>query len=124
MKGITGENMLQLLERRLDNVVYRMGVASSRNQAKQLVTHAHFLVNGKPVNIASYQVSVGDVISVKETRKDAKYFEELKALKQGTMPAWVEFENEKLEGKVVSLPTREDSDSRINEQLIVELYSK
>ena len=79
MKGITGENMLSLLERRLDNVVFRMGLASSRSQARQLVTHAHFSVNGKAVDIASYEVKAGDVIAVKENRKDNKYFVELKA---------------------------------------------
>ena len=125
MKGITGENMLSLLERRLDNVVYRMGVASSRSQARQLVTHAHFTVNGRPVDIASFQVKVGDVIAVKETKKDSPYFKELKeTAKSGKMPKWLDFDNEKLEGKILSLPTREDIDSQINEQMIVELYSK
>ena len=125
MKGITGENMLSLLERRLDNVVYRMGIAVSRSQARQLVTHAHFNVNGRPVDIASYQVKVGDVISVKEGKKSSPYFEELKgAAKSGKMPKWVDFDSEKLEGKILALPTREDIDSQITEQMIVELYSK
>ncbi|MBO4323376.1 MAG: 30S ribosomal protein S4 [Clostridia bacterium] len=125
MKGITGENMLSLLERRLDNVVYRMGIAASRSQARQLVTHAHFTVNGRPVNIASFQVKAGDVVAVKETKKSSKYFEELKALaKSGKMPKWVDFDPENLVGKVLALPTREDIDSQINEQMIVELYSK
>ena len=125
MKGITGENMLSLLERRLDNVVYRMGIASSRSQARQLVTHAHFTVNGRPVNIASYQVKTGDVVAVKETKKDGKYFETVKSTaKSGKMPKWVDFDPETLVGKVIALPTREDIDSQINEQMIVELYSK
>ena len=125
MKGITGENMLSLLERRLDNVVYRMGIAASRSQARQLVTHAHFTVNGRPVNIASYQVKAGDVVAVKETKKSGKYFEELKGTaKSGKMPKWVDFDPENLVGKVIALPTREDIDSQINEQMIVELYSK
>lgn len=125
MKGITGENMLSLLERRLDNVVYRMGIAVSRSQARQLVTHAHFNVNGRPVDIASYQVKVGDVISVKEGKKSSPYFEALKgAAKNGKMPKWVDFDSEKLEGKILALPTREDIDSQITEQMIVELYSK
>lgn len=125
MKGITGENMLSLLERRLDNVVYRMGIAVSRSQARQLVTHAHFNVNGRPVDIASYQVKVGDVISVKEGKKSSPYFETLKgAAKSGKMPKWVDFDSEKLEGKILALPTREDIDSQITEQMIVELYSK
>ena len=125
MKGITGENMLSLLERRLDNVVYRMGVAVSRAQARQLVTHAHFTVNGRSVDIASFQVKVGDVIAVKETKKSTPYFEALKGTANvGKMPKWLEFDTEKLEGKILALPTREDIDSQITEQMIVELYSK
>ena len=125
MKGVTGENMLCLLERRLDNVVYRMSYAQSRSQARQLVTHAHFTVNGKAVDIASYQVGLGDVIAVKEAKKDNKYFSALKQLeKSANMPKWVEFDAETLTGKVVALPTREDIDSQITEQMIVELYSK
>ncbi len=125
MKGITGENMLSLLERRLDNVVYRMGIAVSRAQARQLVTHAHFTVNGRPVDIASYEVKVGDVVAVKETKKDAPYFAAIKGVqKSGKMPKWLDFDTEKLEGKIIALPTREDIDSQITEQMIVELYSK
>lgn len=125
MKGITGENMLSLLERRLDNVVYRMGIAVSRAQARQLVTHAHFTVNGRPVDIASYEVKVGDVVAVKETKKDAPYFATIKGVqKSGKMPKWLDFDTEKLEGKIIALPTREDIDSQITEQMIVELYSK
>lgn len=125
MKGITGENMLILLERRLDNVVYRLGFASSRTTARQLVTHAHFTVNGKNVDIASYQVKKGDVIAAKETKKDSKYFEAFKQTqKVNNLPKWLEFDAEKLEGKVIALPVREDIDAQINEQMIVELYSK
>ena len=125
MKGITGENMLSLLERRLDNVIYRMGIGSSRAQARQLVTHAHFTVNGKNVDIASFQVKKGDVIAVKENKKDNKYFEAFKQTqKVNNLPKWLEFDMEKLEGKVVALPVREDIDAQINEQMIVELYSK
>ena len=124
MKGITGENMLSLLERRLDNVVYRMGIGSSRAQARQLVTHAHFTVNGRPVNIASYQVKVGDVIAVKESKKDNKYFAEIKQMKVGAMPKWLEFNPETLEGKILANPVREDIDISIKEYMIVELYSK
>ena len=124
MKGITGENMLSLLERRLDNVIYRMGIGSSRSQARQLVTHAHFTLNGKTVNIASYNVKVGDVIAVKENRKDNKYFTEIKSMKIGAMPKWLEFNPETLEGKIIALPTREDIDITIKEHMIVELYSK
>ena len=124
MKGITGENMLSLLERRLDNVIYRMGIAASRNQARQLVTHAHFTVNGKKVNIPSYTVKAGDVIGVKESSRDNKYFAEIKQMKKGTMPKWVDFDPDTLEGKVIALPMREDVDSQIAEHMIVELYSK
>ena len=125
MKGITGENMLSLLERRLDNVVYRLGFAPSRTTARQLVTHAHFTVNGKNVDIASYQINVGDVIAVKETKKDSKYFELFKQTeKSNNLPKWLEFDAEKLEGKVIALPKREDIDAQIAEYMIVELYSK
>ncbi len=124
MKGITGENMLSLLERRLDNVIYRMGIGASRSQARQLVTHAHFTVNGRNVNIASYIVKVGDEIAVKESKKDNKYFGEIKQMKVAAMPKWLEFNPETLIGKVLALPTREDIDITIKEHMIVELYSK
>lgn len=125
MKGVTGENMLSLIERRLDNVIFRMGIAASRSQAKQLVTHAHFNVNGKAVDIASYEVKVGDVITVKDNKKDNKYFTALKGLaKSANMPKWVDFDPDTLTGKVLALPTREDIDSQIEEHMIVELYSK
>ena len=124
MKGITGENMLSLLERRLDNVIYRMGIGGSRAQARQLVNHAHFSVNGRTVNVPSYIVKAGDVIAVKENRKKDKYFEQIKTMKVGNMPKWLEFDPEKLEGKVIELPKREDIDSQIAEHMIVEFYSK
>lgn len=124
MKGITGENMLSLLERRLDNVIFRMGIGASRTQARQLVNHAHFSVNGRTVNIPSYIVKVGDVIAVKENRKKDKYFEQIKTMKVGNMPKWLEFDPEKLEGKILALPARDDIDSQIAEHMIVELYSK
>ncbi len=125
MKGVTGENMLSLLERRLDNVVYRLGFAPSRSTARQLVTHAHFTVNGKNVNIASYQLKAGDVVSVKENKRGNKYFEAFKQTqKSNNVPKWLEFDAEKLEGKVIALPKRDDIDMQIQEQMIVELYSK
>ena len=125
MKGVTGENMLSLLERRLDNVVYRLGFAPSRSTARQLVTHAHFTVNGKNVNIASYQIKAGDVVAVKENKKGNKYFEAFKQTqKSNNVPKWLEFDAEKLEGKVIALPKREDIDLQIQEQMIVELFSK
>ena len=123
MKGITGENMLSLLERRLDNVIYRMGIGSSRAQARQLVTHAHFTVNGKNVNVASFSVKVGDVIAVKESKQSLEMFASLKGLKVNT-PKWLEFNTESLTGKVLALPEREDIDLGIQEHLIVEYYSR
>ena len=124
MKGITGENMLSLLERRLDNVIYRMGVGVSRAQARQLVSHGHFTVNGKKVNVPSYIIKVGDVIAVKENKTSNKYFETVKASKAANLPKWLEFNPEKLEGKIIALPARDDIDSQIAEHMIVELYSK
>ena len=124
MRGITGENILILLERRLDNVVFRMGIGSSRDQARQLVTHATITVNGKCVNIPSYLVKKGDVIAVKETKQDKTFFKALKEEKAVTMPKWVKFDNATLKGEVVDLPTREDITDQIEEHLIVELYSK
>ena len=124
MKGITGENMLSLLERRLDNVVFRMGIGASRTQARQLVNHAHLAVNGRTVTVPSYIVKAGDVITVKENRKNNKLFEQVKQTKTSNMPKWLEFDPEKLEGKILALPTREDVDSQIAEHMIVELYSK
>lgn len=124
MRGITGDNMLILLERRLDNVVFRMGIATSRNQARQLVSHASITVNGKTVNIPSYLVNKGDVIAVKESKADNAFFKALKESKNALMPKWVEFDNAKLTGKVLELPAREDITQEIEEHLIVELYSK
>lgn len=123
MKGITGENMLMLLELRLDNVVYRMGIGSSRAQSRQIVNHGHITVNGKVVDIPSYHTKVGDVIGVKEVKQDNAMFKELRGAKI-VMPKWVEFDTETFVGKVVENPKREDIDLSINEQLIVELYSK
>ena len=116
--------MLILLESRLDNVVFRMTLAKTRGQARQLVNHGLITVNGKRVNIPSYLVKKGDVIAVKENKKDKKVFEELKSGKSLGLPKWMEFDNETLTGKIVELPTREDIDPSIEEHLIVELYSK
>lgn len=123
MPGITGENLLRLLETRLDNAVYRMGFASSRKEARQLVRHGHFTVNGHKVDIPSFMVSVGDVIKVKEKSMSSVKFKE-KAEAAANVPNWVQVNFENLEGKVVSLPTREDIDIPIAEHLIVELYSR
>lgn len=123
IKGVTGENMLMLLELRLDNVIYRMGIGSSRTQSRQIVNHGHITVNGKSVNIPSYIVKAGDVISIKESKQDNAMFKELRGAKI-VMPKWVEFNTETFVGKILDLPKREDIDLSINEQLIVELYSK
>ena len=123
MKGVVGENMLALLEKRLDNVVYRMGIGASRKMARQIVNHGHILVNGKRVDIPSYQVKLGDEISVRETSRDNALFKELRGAKI-TMPKWVVFDTENFVGKIADNPKRDDIDLNINEQLIVELYSK
>ncbi|WP_353893458.1 30S ribosomal protein S4 [Proteinivorax hydrogeniformans] len=125
LPGVTGDNLLQLLEQRLDNVVFRLGFAASRVEARQLVNHGHFLVNGKKVNIPSYQVQSGDVIEVKEKSKNSPRFKEIKeiAATQNTV-AWLERDVESLSGKVVAAPKREDIDMPIEEHLIVELYSR
>ena len=123
--GMTGENLLVLLERRLDNTVYRMGLAESHREARQLVLHAHFTLNGKKVNIPSILVKPGDVISVKEASRDSAKFKALaEALESKTAPKWLDVDKTNLTAKVVSFPAREDIDFEFNEQLIVELYSK
>ena len=123
MRGVTGENMLSLIERRLDNVVYRMGIGASRAQCRQIVNHGHITVNGTRVDIPSYQVKIGDVIAVHESSKDNAIFKELRGARI-VMPKWLEFDTESLVGKITDSPKREDIDLNINEQLIVELYSK
>ena len=124
-KGITGDNLLQILESRLDNVVYKLGFGSSRAQARQLVNHGHFDVNGKKVDIPSYLVKAGDVISVREIKKDSAIIKEnVEANSARPVPAWLEKDAENLTGKVVRLATREDVDLAVEEHLIVELYSK
>ena len=121
-KGITGENLLQLLESRLDNVVYRLGYGSSRAQARMLVTHGHFEVNGKKVDIPSYLVKAGDVITVRENSKIIK--ENVEANAARPVPEWLEKDEKTLSGKVIRLASREDVDLPVEEHLIVELYSK
>ncbi|HEY8499241.1 MAG TPA: 30S ribosomal protein S4 [Clostridia bacterium] len=124
-KGITGENLLQILESRLDNVVHRLGFGVSRDESRQLVTHGHFLVNGKRVNIPSYLVKPGDVIEVSEQSKKSPRFKEILEVTGGkVIPKWLEADHENLKGKVLTLPDREDIDLPIQEHLIVELYSK
>ncbi|UCG67532.1 MAG: 30S ribosomal protein S4 [Deltaproteobacteria bacterium] len=124
-KGITGTNLLILLESRLDNIVYRMGFASSRNQARQLVTHNHFTVNGRKVNIPSYQVKIDDVIEVREkSRKSPFILEAMETVVRREMPSWLEVDGSNFRGIVKEFPNREELTMPINEQLIVELYSK
>ena len=123
MEGIHGYNFLCLLERRLDNVVYRLGFASTRRQARQLVNHGHFLVNGKKVDIPSFKVSVNDVVSVCEKSRGTEKFKTF-VENPKTLPKWLEANVENYEGKVVAEPAREDIDVPVNETLIVELYSK
>ena len=124
-KGITGTNLLVLLERRLDNMVYRLGFANSRNEARQLVQHNHFNINGRKVNIPSYLVKVGDVVELKEkSRQSAKINEALEGIARRGVPSWLELDKEHYQGKIRALPTREDLTMPIKEQLIVELYSK
>lgn len=124
-KGVTGTNLLILLESRLDNIAFRMGFASSRNQARQLVRHNHFSLNGKPVNIPSLHVKVGDAIEVKEgSRKIPAILEAVATVVRRGIPNWLEVEKENFRGVVKSLPRREDLAMPIQEQLIIELYSK
>jgi small subunit ribosomal protein S4 len=124
-RGITGEMLLQLLERRLDNVVYRLGLSTSRPQARQLVRHGHFLVNGRKVDIPSFSVKAGDVVSVRATSaKSPAIAHAIEEVKGRGIPEWLAFDAEKLSGRVVSLPTREQINLPVQEQLIVELYSK
>ncbi|OSM02472.1 putative 30S ribosomal protein S4 [Magnetofaba australis IT-1] len=125
MKGVTGENLLQLLERRLDNVVYRMGIAASRTEARQVVGHKHVSVNGKPVNIPSYLVKPGDVVAVRDGAKEHLRIKgALDAASRRGFPSWVEVDAGKQSGVFQSVPDRSDLPSDINENLIVELYSK
>ena len=124
-KGITGEIMLQELERRLDNVVYRMGFASSRREARQLVNHGHFTVNGKRCNIPSAQVKVGDVVAVcQKSQSSVKFKTLLEELGKKAMPQWIKRAADTFEAKIVALPVREDIDFEVSENLIVELYSR
>jgi small subunit ribosomal protein S4 len=124
-KGITGETLLALLERRLDNTVYRLGFANSRNEARQLVLHKHFLVNQTRVNIPSYLVKPGDVIELREkSKKVVRILEALEGVARRGVPQWLDLDKEQLKGSVKGLPTREEITIPIQEKLIVELYSK
>lgn len=125
MKGITGENLLQILETRLDNVIFKIGFATTRNEARQLVRHNHIIVNGKRVNIPSYQVKVGDEIELKEKSKTLKKIQEsMEISSRREQSGWLEVDKAKFKGIVKSLPARIDVDESIREQLIVEFYSR
>jgi len=123
--GVTGENLLRLLETRLDNVVFRMGFATSRAQARQLVSHGHFAVNGVPTNVASYQVREGDRVEVRETSRKAQYFKDVRdALAGAQRPDWLDVDTTKMIGSVSTLPRRDQMPLELNEQLVVEYYSR
>jgi len=125
MSGVTGLNLLRLIERRLDNVIYRMGLASSRRDARQLVSHGHFAVNGRKVNIPSFEVKPGDEIRVRDTSKEVERIKTaIEAAEHRSVPSWLQVDREQLAGKVVAEPPREDIDQTIQEQLIVEFYSR
>ncbi len=124
-KGVTGENLLILLERRLDNVVYRLGFANSRAQARQLVRHGHILVNNKKVNIPSYLVNIGDEIAIKEKSREIPFIKEaLEGIARRGVPSWLEMDYDNFKGRVKTKPTREEIAIPVQEQLIVEFYSK
>ena len=125
MKGMTGTNLMILLETRIDNVLFRMGFARTRREARQIITHRRVNVNGKPVDIPSFSVRVGDVIEVRENKKDSVQFKDILEVTGGrTVPAWLEVDQENLKGSVLALPTREEIDVPVEEVQIVELYSK
>ena len=125
MKGMTGENLMIMLERRLDSVVFRMGFARTRREAMQVVGHQHFLVNGKPVQIPSYLISAGDVIEVREKAKSLQRYKDILEVTAGRLvPEWMDVDHEAMKGTIKELPTREMIDVPVNEMLIVELYSK
>ena len=125
MKGMTGENLMIMLERRLDSVVFRMGFARTRREARQVVGHQHFLVNGKPVQIPSYLISAGDVIEVREKAKYLQRYKDILEVTAGRLvPEWMDVDHEAMKGTIKELPTREMIDVPVNEMLIVELYSK
>lgn len=125
MKGVTGENLLQLLERRLDNIIYRLGFASNHAEARQLVRHGHFSINGSRVDIPSYLVRANDAVSVREgSKKMPRLAENLTAVDRRGVPQWLELDKDNLRGRIKAMPAREDLKMDIREQLIVELYSK
>ena len=125
MKGMTGENLMIMLERRLDNIIFRMGFARTRREARQVVGHKHVLVNGKVVNVASYLIKAGDVVEIKEKARSMQRYKDIVEVTGGRLtPEWMDVDIENLRGTIKNLPTREMIDVPVNEMLIVELYSK
>jgi len=125
LKGITGTNLLVLLERRMDNMIFRMGFSNSKDEARQLVTHGHFLINNKPVNIPSFLLKAGDVITVKEgSRKITRILEAMETIARRGLPHWLELDKENFKASIKALPVRDDLTMPVKEQLVVELYSK
>ncbi|MGI5836233.1 MAG: 30S ribosomal protein S4, partial [Chloroflexota bacterium] len=123
--GITGENLLQILEMRLDNIVYRFGWASSRPQARQLVRHGHFKLNGRKTDIPSAQVKPGDTVSIREESRDSEYFQTVvPTMAKKTIPKWLSLDPEGFSGRAITVPTREEIDTNVSEQLVVEYYSR
>ena len=124
-KGVTGENLLELLERRVDNIIYRFGITKSRSQARQLILHSHILVNGKKVNIPSYLIDTKDVIEIKEKSGNIENIKEIKEGKiEVSIPSWLEFDAEKLKGKILRFPSKEELNLPVEEKLVVEYYSR
>ncbi len=124
-KGMTGDNLMIMLESRLDNVIFRMGFARTRREARQIVDHKHVLVNGKKVNIPSYLVKAGDTIEIKESKKSSQRYKDILEVTEGrAVPEWLEVDAENLKGSIEKLPTREEIDVPVDEMLIIELYSK
>ncbi len=124
-RGVSGDNFLRLLERRLDNVVYRLGLTQSRSQARQLVRHGHVSINGHKVNIPSYSISIGETVAVKEKSKNKPFLQDaVESAKSKKVPSWLEMDYDRVQGKIVSLPVREDIDTEVDELLVVEFYSR
>lgn len=124
-RGVSGDNFLRLLERRLDNVVFRLGLTDSRSQARQLVRHGHVIVNGHKVNIPSYSIAIGETVAVKEKTKGKAFLQDaVETAKNKKVPVWLEMDYDKVQGKVVSFPAREDIDTQVDELLVVEFYSR
>ena len=124
--GVVGDNLISILEMRLDNVIYRLGIANSRSQARQIVGHGHFFVNGKNLDVASASLRIGDVVSVKDGKKEKNYFKDIQPIlkKKGGIPGWLDFDAGKMEGKILSKPTRDEIGVNIDVQGVIDFYSR